>query len=91
MDTPFVSRCIQRHGSEDTGTKQHIERLGRKAVIFHADLAETEDIRGLVQRITNRGHDIDILVNCAGIQRRHPAHQFPDEDWDEVRISMAFI
>jgi 2-deoxy-D-gluconate 3-dehydrogenase len=27
---------------------------------------------------------VHILINCAGIQRRHPAHQFPDEDWDEV-------
>ena len=25
-----------------------------------------------------------ILVTCAGIQRRHPAHQFPDQDWNEV-------
>lgn len=25
-----------------------------------------------------------ILVTCAGIQRRHPAHQFPDNDWNEV-------
>ena len=30
------------------------------------------------------GHKISILLNCGGIQRRHPAHQFPDEDWDEV-------
>lgn len=26
-------------------------------------------------------------MNCAGIQRRHPAHEFPDGDWDEVRSS----
>lgn len=31
------------------------------------------------------GHDIDILVTCAGIQRRHPSHLFPKSDWDEVR------
>ncbi|KAI3036902.1 hypothetical protein CBS147352_11147 [Aspergillus niger] len=23
-------------------------------------------------------------INCAGIQRRHPSHLFPDSDWDEV-------
>lgn len=28
--------------------------------------------------------DVDILVNAAGIQRRHPAEQFPLEEWDEV-------
>lgn len=27
---------------------------------------------------------LDILVNCAGIQRRHPVQDFPMEDWDDV-------
>lgn len=34
-----------------------------------------------------------MLVNCAGIQRRHPAQQFPDNDWDnvlQVNLSAVF-
>ncbi|NLY44904.1 MAG: SDR family NAD(P)-dependent oxidoreductase, partial [Tissierella sp.] len=27
---------------------------------------------------------IDILLNAAGIQRRHKSEEFPKEDWDEV-------
>jgi 2-dehydro-3-deoxy-D-gluconate 5-dehydrogenase len=27
---------------------------------------------------------MDILITCAGIQRRHPAHEFPDNDWNDV-------
>lgn len=27
---------------------------------------------------------LDILVNCAGIQRRHPVQDFPMEDWNDV-------
>ena len=76
---------IQRPGSKDAKTKDEIKKLGRKATIFHADLSSADDMRGLVNKITDSGHDIDILVNCGGIQRRHPAHEFPDEDWDEVR------
>jgi 2-dehydro-3-deoxy-D-gluconate 5-dehydrogenase len=75
---------IQRPGIQDTETKQSIEKLGRRATIYHADLASSKDLSGVVKRITNDGHDINILVNCGGIQRRHPAHQFPDEDWNEV-------
>lgn len=30
------------------------------------------------------GGKIDILVNAAGIQRRHPCEEFPLEDWDAV-------
>lgn len=75
---------IQRPGSKDTTTKDEIEKLGRKVAIFYADLASANDMKGLVKKITDAGHDIDILVNCGGIQRRHPAHQFPDDDWNEV-------
>lgn len=34
--------------------------------------------------ILKDGHNIDIVFNCAGIQKRHPAHQFPSADWDAV-------
>ena len=27
---------------------------------------------------------MDILVNAAGIQRRHPSEAFPEQEWDEV-------
>ena len=75
---------IQRPGSEDTSTKQEVQTIGQKASIYHADLARGEDLSGLVKRIIDDGYDIDILVNCGGIQRRHAAHQFPDDDWNEV-------
>lgn len=30
------------------------------------------------------GGSIDILVNSAGVQRRHSSEEFPESDWDEV-------
>ncbi|KAJ9649437.1 hypothetical protein H2199_000212 [Coniosporium tulheliwenetii] len=65
-------------------TKSLIESLGRKSAIYVADLADNASISTLVPRITGDGHTISILLNCGGIQRRHPAHQFPDTDWNEV-------
>lgn len=35
-------------------------------------------------RILADGHQIRLLVNCAGIQRRHPSERFPDADFNEV-------
>lgn len=32
------------------------------------------------------GEQIDILVNCAGIQRRAPSVEFPESFWDDVRF-----
>ncbi|OJJ71236.1 hypothetical protein ASPBRDRAFT_127450 [Aspergillus brasiliensis CBS 101740] len=74
---------VQRDTS-NTETKQRIESLGRKATIYTADLSSRESVSQLTPTILSDNHDISILVNCAGIQRRHPSHLFPDSDWDEV-------
>jgi len=40
------------------------------------------------------GEGIDILVNCGGIQRRSPAVDFPENDWNDVlqvNLSSAFF
>jgi 2-deoxy-D-gluconate 3-dehydrogenase len=81
---------IQRDDS-NTATRDEICALGRSATIYTADLARRDQIKGLVKVVLADGHDISILINCGGIQRRHPADQFPDEDWDEVRIPANHI
>ncbi|KAI0536410.1 hypothetical protein GGR58DRAFT_514546 [Xylaria digitata] len=65
-------------------TKQKIEALGRKAFIYTADMGSQEQVEALAKRIRDGGHDVDILVTSAGIQRRHPAHVFPMNDWHDV-------
>ena len=50
-----------------------------------ADLASRESLKkGFDQVLEITGGILDILVNCAGIQRRHELEEFPIEDWDEV-------
>ncbi|KAI8935001.1 hypothetical protein NX059_008667 [Plenodomus lindquistii] len=74
---------IQRDTTNQT-TKTAIEALGRKATIYVADLSSPSSLTALVPKILADGHRIHILLNCGGIQKRHPAHQFPDSDWDAV-------
>lgn len=81
---------LQRDPANDA-TKRQIEALGRKVSVYKADLSRKEDVSGLVTRVLADGHDVDILLNCAGIQRRHPSHVFPDGEWDEVCTSYLFI
>lgn len=70
----------------NTATKDEItNRLGRKAWIHVAELGDRQAVKNIVPALTSQGLKPQILVNCAGIQRRHPSEQFPDEDWDEVR------
>ncbi|KAM0803442.1 2-deoxy-d-gluconate 3-dehydrogenase-like protein [Usnea florida] len=67
-----------------TETKIAIEKLGRKAGIYEANLSSEESVAALVPSILHDGYRIDILLNCAGVQRRYPSHQFPAQEWNEV-------
>lgn len=61
-----------------------VDGKGGKAEIAVCDLADPEAVKKLVPGIVSSGRIIDILVNCGGIQRRHPAEDFPDDDYAEV-------
>jgi 2-dehydro-3-deoxy-D-gluconate 5-dehydrogenase len=80
---------IQRN-SNSQNTKRQIEQLGRNAWIYEADLASRDQVKDLVKQVLADDHDVSILVNCGGIQRRHPAHEFPDSDWDEVLLPAEY-
>lgn len=61
---------------------------GQKHVAVECDLSDMESVKTVFERALatkEMGGVIDILVNCGGIQRRHPATEFPENDWDEVR------
>lgn len=80
-----------QRNAEDDATKRSIEQIGRKAVVYAANLASNDSIDDLTKVLLADGHRIDILVNCAGIQRRHASHEFPNEDWDEVNLLTFLI
>jgi 2-dehydro-3-deoxy-D-gluconate 5-dehydrogenase len=61
-----------------------VQKLGRKVTIVTADLADNASVSKIVPDLAKAGHDMHILVTSAGIQKRHPAHLFPDNDWNEV-------
>jgi 2-deoxy-D-gluconate 3-dehydrogenase len=49
-------------------------------------LSDRDALKALIPAIVKDGETPDILLNCAGIQRRHPSEKFPDDEWDEVSI-----
>ena len=50
-----------------------------------ADLGEREQLRrAFAESMELLGSHLDILVNCAGIQRRMPSVDFEEQAWDDV-------
>lgn len=74
---------LQRDVSQLT-VKQEIETLGRKCEIVACDLFDMDQVKEAVPTVIDKLGKIDILVNNAGIQRRSPATEFSEEDWDDV-------
>ena len=59
-------------------------------VVDVGDRADREE--AFAKAVDLLGGRLDILVNAAGIQRRHPCEQFPLEDWDAViRINQTAV
>ncbi|EKM57625.1 uncharacterized protein PHACADRAFT_251350 [Phanerochaete carnosa HHB-10118-sp] len=75
---------VQRPSSTNTATADAIRALGRRAEIVECDLSDLEAVKGVFARAVEKLGEIHVLVNCGGIQRRAPAVEFSEADWDEV-------
>lgn len=87
-----VCASSRPNGAEETAAA--ICDIGRRAWQVDADLADRRALKALADRTERVAGSIDILVNNAGSIRRHPAEQFPIDDWDLVlktNLDSAFL
>ena len=57
---------------------------GRAVATAAADLARVETLQGLIEATQGRFGGLDILVNCAGINRRQPILEVTPETYDAI-------
>ncbi|MED4236853.1 SDR family oxidoreductase [Priestia megaterium] len=76
--------ALLQRSKEFLGVKEEIERLGRKCFIVNCDLENAFEVSEAISSVVAYFGKLDILVNNAGIQRRSPAVDFAEEDWDAV-------
>ena len=83
-----------------TGTKQETVDEALTAISGDAvhglvcDVADVEAIRGGVRAVIQQHGRIDTLVNCAGVNRRKPALDITEEDYDfilDINLKGAYI
>ncbi|KAH8808649.1 2-deoxy-D-gluconate 3-dehydrogenase [Xylogone sp. PMI_703] len=75
-----------------TETRSRIEALGRSCYVYECDLGNPEQVGALIPKIGEE-HKFDILVNCAGVQKRYVAENFPQKDYEElmnINLSSTF-
>lgn len=90
-----IAKGLARHGAKiailartekqlKQAQKQIQADINKKIWTFPFDLANTNKIEALFQKIIKETKGIDILVNCAGITRRAPAEDVNLNDWKQV-------
>lgn len=70
--------------ARDEQTELAIKQYNVSCETFTFDLANFDKYENLISDIIKKYQHIDILINNAGIQRRHPSVDFPKNDWDLV-------
>jgi NAD(P)-dependent dehydrogenase (short-subunit alcohol dehydrogenase family) len=61
-----------------------IEALGRKSLRVTCDVADRASLERLLQACIEAFGKVDILVNAAGITKRAPTVDYPEEDWKRI-------
>jgi 3-oxoacyl-[acyl-carrier protein] reductase len=63
------------------GTAEEIRKLGRRALVFKADVTSESDITSLVKKTVQEFGTIDVLANVAGIPANAPLMDMTREIW----------
>ncbi|AQS59455.1 3-oxoacyl-[acyl-carrier-protein] reductase [Desulforamulus ferrireducens] len=74
-------------------TAAAIRNMGRRALVYQADVADTAQVQGMVDAAIAEFGKVDILVNNAGITRDNLILRMKEEDWDavlQVNLKSAF-
>ncbi|HVN18584.1 MAG TPA: glucose 1-dehydrogenase [Dongiaceae bacterium] len=61
-----------------------IERLGRKSLRVTCDVGDRASLQRLLEACVTKFGKVDILVNAAGITKRAPTIDYPEEDWSRI-------
>ena len=61
-----------------------IEALGRKTLRVTCDVADRASLERLLEACLAAFGKVDILVNAAGITKRAPTLDYPEEDWNRI-------
>ena len=64
-------------------TAAQIESKGRKHSRRTSDVHDRTTLEALRDDVLKQFGKVDILINCAGITKRAPTIDFPEEDWSQ--------
>jgi NAD(P)-dependent dehydrogenase (short-subunit alcohol dehydrogenase family) len=73
---------------------EQLQRDGHEVMVISVDIGDENDVRALVERVTDQWKRLDILVNNAGVYLQGDVTQTSLDDWERilrVNITGAFL
>ncbi len=61
-----------------------IEEVGGSAAFFNVDATCRESMKALLESVVAVRNNVDVLINCAGVNASTPYFEIPDDDWNKV-------
>lgn len=61
-----------------------LQNTGGLAQAFQVDVTSRDSIIAMTEAVIDWGQQIDILVNCAGVNSKTPFFEISDDEWDRV-------
>jgi NAD(P)-dependent dehydrogenase (short-subunit alcohol dehydrogenase family) len=77
-----IASARRREPVEETASE--IERRGRQTLRLCSDVRQRSSLEELLAAVLHRFGKVDILMNCAGIIKRMPTLNMPEEEWADV-------
>jgi 3-oxoacyl-[acyl-carrier protein] reductase len=75
---------FNRSRAEAEELVRELQALGRRAFAWQADVARSDQVRGMFDAIERQLGRLDILVNNAGMFFPAPFEQLTEEQWDRI-------
>ena len=79
-----VAVNYQSHEEEALSAVAEIRKTGRRAIAVQADCSSAAQVLAMVEKVLGEFGRIDVLVNNAGVLRRTPFLEIPEEEWDWI-------
>ena len=73
-----------RRAEQVEQTAAQIEAKGRRTLRRTSDVQDRASLEALRDEVLKVFGKVDILVNCAGITKRAPTIDFPEDDWNRI-------
>lgn len=75
---------MSRRREQVDAAAAEMEQRGRRTVRVTGDVGDRASLEAALQQVVAELGHVDILVNCAGITKRRPTLEVPEEEWAAI-------